>query len=434
MARIDDDKIDSTKTYRETSLGAHALHNETLMLGYGYDPALSEGSVKPPVFLTSTFCFPNADAGREFFDIASGRSAGKNDVDGGLVYSRFNHPNAQIVEERLALFEKADSGAVFASGMAAIATILFAHCRPGDVILHSTPLYGGTDTLMHKVLPQFGITALPVADPNDPAALEAAMIAAEGSGRLAMLYLETPSNPLATLADIALSAHLAEASARRQKHRPLVVVDNTLQGPVFQNAIRAGADLSLYSLTKYVGGHSDLIAGGVVGNRIAMTPVRSLRSLMGGNLDPHSCWMLSRSLETVTLRMERAAANAMTIARWLERHPAIRQVYFAALAPEGSVQHRIYTTQCTGPGSLMSFDVGTREKAFRVLDRLRIVKLAVSLGGTESLACHPSTTVISGVARDIREAMGVTEGLIRLSVGIEHVDDLIADLDFALAE
>ncbi len=422
------------KTFRETSLGNHKLHHETMMLGYGYDPTLSEGSVKPPVFLTSTFCFPSADAGREFFDIASGRSAGKNDVDGGLVYSRFNHPNAQIVEERLALFESADAGAVFASGMAAIATILFAHCRPGDVILHSMPLYGGTDTLMHKVLPQFGISALPIADPNDPASLEAAARAAEAQGRLAMIYLETPSNPLATLADIAPSAKVAEGVGRRQQHRPLVVVDNTLQGPVFQNAIGAGADLSLYSLTKYVGGHSDLIAGGVVGNRLAMTPVRSLRSLMGGSLDPHSCWMLSRSLETVTLRMERAATNAMTIAHWLEEHPAVRQVYFAALAQEGSVQHRIYTTQCTGPGSLMSFDVGSREKAFRVLDRLRIVKLAVSLGGTESLACHPSTTVISGVAREIREAMGVTEGLIRLSVGIEHVDDLIADLDFALAD
>lgn len=421
------------KNFRDKELNGHRLHAETLMLGYGYDPTLSEGSVKPPVFLTSTFCFPSAQAGKEFFDIASGRTTGKNDVDGGLVYSRFNHPNAQIVEERLALFEGADAGAVFASGMAAIATILLAHCRPGDIILHSTPLYGGTDALLNKVLPNFGITARPIADPNDGAALRKAVQSAEADGRVAMIYLETPSNPLATLADIGLSAQIATECAARQKHRPLVVVDNTLMGPVFQNAIAAGADLSLYSLTKYVGGHSDLIAGGVLGHREAITPVRALRGLLGGNLDPHSCWMLSRSLETVTLRMQRAADNATAIASWLSKHKDVKAVFFPTLAKEGSSQHEIYRKQCSGPGSLMSFDVGTREKAFRVLDRLRIVKLAVSLGGTESLVCHPSTTVTSGVAPEIREAMGVTEGLIRLSVGIEHIDDLIADLSYALS-
>lgn len=422
----------STHDYRHRMLGEHRLHDETLMLGYGYDPALSEGSVKPPVFLTSTFTFPSADAGREFFDIVSGRATGKNDSEGGLVYSRFNHPNAQIVEERLALFENAEAGAVFSSGMAAISTALLAHCRPGDVILHSKPLYGGTDTLLHKVLPGFGIRALPIDAPNDEGALRAAIRAAEAEGRLAMIYLETPSNPLATLADIGLAAKLAEESAARQKHRPLVAVDNTLMGPVFQNALAAGADLSIYSLTKYVGGHSDLIAGGVLGQRQAMTPIRMLRALLGGSLDPHSCWMLSRSLETVSLRMHRAAENATAIAGWLKAHPAVQAVHFPTLAAEGGVQQRIFRRQCTGPGSLMSFDVGSREVAFRALDRLQIVKLAVSLGGTESLACHPSTTVISGVAPEVRAAMGVTEGLIRLSVGIEHVDDLIADLAQAL--
>jgi methionine-gamma-lyase len=422
----------ATDDYRHRMLGDHRLHDETLMLGYGYDPALSEGSVKPPVFLTSTFTFPSADAGREFFDIVSGRAAGKNDSEGGLVYSRFNHPNAQIVEERLALLEDADAGAVFSSGMAAISTALLAHCRPGDVILHSTPLYGGTDTLLHKVLSGFGIQSLAIVDPNDHAAMNEAAREAEAKGRLAMIYLETPSNPLATLADIALAARIAGESAARQKFRPLVAVDNTLMGPVFQNAIAAGADLSIYSLTKYVGGHSDLIAGGVLGNRAAMTPVRMLRSLLGGSLDPHSCWMLSRSLETVTLRMRQAAENAAAIAEWLVRQPDIAAVHFPTIADPQSAQGKLYRRQCSGPGSLMSFDVGDRDRAFRILDRLKIVKLAVSLGGTESLACHPSSTVISGVAKDVRLAMGVTEGLIRLSVGIEHKDDLIADLRQAL--
>jgi methionine-gamma-lyase len=423
----------SGKDFRDTNLGSHRLHAETLMLGYGYDPTLSEGAVKPPVFLSSTFTFPSADAGRQFFDIATGRETSRNDSDGGLVYARYNHPNAQIVEERLALFEGADAGAVFSSGMAAIATVMLAHCQPGDIILHSQPLYGGTDSLLGKVLPRFGITPMAIPDTTDPVSLRATIRAAETAGRLAMIFLETPANPLTTLADIGLAAELAGESAQRQKYRPLVAVDNTLLGPLFQNALACGADLSLYSLTKFVGGHSDLIAGGVLGHRQVMAPIRALRPLLGGNLDPHSCWMLSRSLETVTLRMHKAAENALTIARWLDARADVSAVHFPALAREGSVQHRVFHAQCTGAGALMSFDVGSRETAFRILDRLRIVKLAVSLGGTESLVCHPATTIQSGLSPEARAAIGVTEGLIRLSVGIEHVDDLIADLRQAMA-
>jgi methionine-gamma-lyase len=422
----------SAKSFRETTLDTHRLHPETLMLGYGYDPDLSQGSVKPPVFLTSTFTSPSADAAREFFDIATGRAAGHNDVDGGLIYARYNHPNAQIVEERLALFEGADVGAVFSSGMAAIATAMLAHCRPGDVILHTEPVYGGTTALLKKVLPEYGITTEPVTDADYPVAMRAAIARAEARGRLAMIFLESPSNPLIRLADIGLAAELAGESARRQGHRPIVAVDNTLLGPLFQNALACGADLSIYSLTKYVGGHSDLIAGGVLGHRMAMTPVRALRPLLGGNLDPHSCWMLSRSLETLTLRMTRSAENALAIAHRLAAHPAVGAVHFPELASAGSVQERLFRSQCTGAGALISFDVGSRKAAFRVLDRLSVVKLAVSLGGTESLACHPATTVLSGLPAAEREAIGVGEGLIRLSVGIEHIDDLVADLERAL--
>ena len=423
----------SNDGYRRTALGNHALHAETLMLGYGYDPKLSEGSVKPPVFLTSTFTFPSADAGREFFDIATGRAPDKIDSAGGLVYARYNHPNAQIVEERLALFENAESGAVFASGMAAIATTAMAHCRPGDVILFSQPLYGGTDALFHNVLPQFGIKAHTICDPTTPEGMRKAVQQAEEMGRLALIFLETPSNPLTTLADIGLAAELADASAKRQGHRPIVAVDNTLMGPLFQKPLTCGADLSVYSLTKYVGGHSDLIAGGVLGTRKAMAPLRQLRPLLGGSIDPHTCWMLTRSMETLTLRMTRAAENAAKIAEWLTVRDGVKAVYFPGLTKPGTEQRRIYDKQCTGPGTLMSFDVGSRERAFAILDRLKIVKLAVSLGGTESLACHPSTTVLSGITDAERLALGVGQGLIRFSVGIEHVDDLIADLDQAMA-
>ena len=419
--------------YRATHIGGHALHPETLMLGYGYDPRLSEGAVKPPVFLTSTFTFPSADAGREFFDIAAGRTPGKNDVEGGLVYARFNHPNAQIVEDRLAVMEGAEAAAVFASGMAAIATAVLAHARPGDVVLHSRPLYGGTEGLFHKVLPSFGITVDAMADATSPAAVRDAVAQAEAKGRLAVIFLETPSNPLTSMSDVGLAAEAALESARRQGHRPLVMVDNTLLGPVFQTPVRLGADLSLYSLTKYVGGHSDLIAGGAVGHRAVLTPVRQLRSLLGGHLDPHSCWMVGRSLETLTLRMTKAAENARAVADWLARHPAVTAVHYPGLLAAGSREQTLYMRQCRGAGSMFSFDVGDRARAFAALDRLRIVKLAVSLGGTESLACHPATTVHSNMAAEARARIGVTEGLIRISVGIEHIDDLIADLDQALA-
>jgi methionine-gamma-lyase len=419
--------------YRATRIGAHRLHPETLMLGYGYDPHLSEGAVKPPVFLTSTFIFPNAEAGREFFDIAAGRKPGKNDVEGGLVYARFNHPNAQILEDRLAVMEGADTAAVFASGMAAIATTVLAHARPGDVILHSRPLYGGTEGLFHRVLPNFGITAQVLSDPNAPEKMRADVAAAAAAGRVAAIFLETPSNPLATMADIALAAECADEIAKRQGYRPLVLVDNTLLGPVFQKPLACGADLSLYSLTKFVGGHSDLIAGAVVGRRAALTPVRQLRALLGGHLDPHSCWMLGRSLETLVLRMTRAADNAEKVAHWLARHRAVKAVHYPGLYAQGSRERALYERQCQGAGSMFSFDVGDRARAFAVLDRLKVVKLAVSLGGTESLTCHPATTVHSNMTPEERGAMGVTEGLIRLSVGIEHPDDLIADLDQALA-
>lgn len=419
--------------YRRTAIGNHRLHDETLMLGYGYDPALSEGAVKPPVFLSSTFTFPTAEAGRRFFDIATGRETGTRDVDGGLIYARYNHPNAQIVEERLALFEDADAGAVFASGMAAIATAILAHCRPGDVILHSQPLYGGTDALINRVLPGFQVTPVAIADASTEEGIRAAAETAMAGGRVAMIFLETPSNPLTGLSDIAAAAAVATHIASRQVGRPVVAVDNTLQGPLFQQPLRLGADLSVYSLTKYVGGHSDLIAGGVIGTRAAMGPVRALRPLIGASLDPHSAWMLSRSMETLTLRMRQAATSATAIAEWLSRRSDVLAVHFPALAPAGSRQRALYEAQCSGPGALMSFDVGSRERAFAILDRLSVVHLAVSLGGTESLACHPATTVQSGLSAEQRAAIGVSEGLIRLSVGVEQVDDLIADLERAMA-
>lgn len=420
--------------YRKDRLGEHRLHPETLMVSYGYDPALSEGAVKPPVFLTSTFVFRSAEEGRDFFDYTSGRREPGPEAEPGLVYSRFNHPNSEIVEDRLAIHEEAESAAIFASGMAAIATTILAFTRPGDVVLHSQPLYGGTETLVARTLASFGVGALGFADGIDPAAVMAAAEAAAARGRVPVILVETPSNPLNSLVDLALVRRAADALAERQDARPLVVCDNTLLGPLFQQPLRHGADISVYSLTKHVGGHSDLIAGAAVGGAVPMRAVRQLRGAIGTQLDPHSAWMLGRSLETLALRMNAACRNAEIVAGFLADHPRVSKVHYPAFLPAGSPQRRVFDAQCAAAGSTFSFDLaGDQAAVFKVLNALQIFKLAVSLGSTESLVCHPATTVHSGVPRETRERLGIAEATVRLSIGIEHADDLVADLAQALA-
>ena len=299
----------ASNRYHKDRIGNHKLRPETLMLGYGYDPTLSEGAVKPPVFLTSTFVFNSAEHGKEFFDYVAGRREPPKGEAAGLVYSRFNHPNSEIVEDRLAIFEEAEAGLLFSSGMSAIATTILAFARPGDVILHSQPLYGGTETLIAKTLANMSIGAVGFGDGVDEAGIRAAAKEAQGKGRVSVIMIETPSNPLNTLVDIALMRTIADEIGEAQGHRPVIVCDNTLLGPLFQKPLKDGADISVYSLTKYVGGHSDLIAGAALGSKELMKTVRLLRSAIGTQLDPHSCWMLGRSLETLALRMNAANRN-----------------------------------------------------------------------------------------------------------------------------
>jgi methionine-gamma-lyase len=420
--------------YHKHRLANHVLHPETLMLGYGYDPLLSEGAVKPPVFLTSTFVFRSAEEGRDFFDYAAGRREPPQGVTAGLVYSRFNHPNSEIVEDRLAAYEGAQSCILFSSGMSAIATTILTFIRPGDVILHSQPLYGGTETLVTRTLADYGVQAVGFADGVDEASLQAAVAAAELKGRISVIMIETPSNPLNTLVDISLVARMAGEIASRQQHRPIIICDNTLLGPVFQHPLACGADISVYSLTKYVGGHSDLIAGAALGSEALMKPIKLLRGAVGTQLDPHSCWMIGRSLETLGLRMERANSNAGIVAEFLRDHAKVARVHYLPFLAADAPQRRVYEAQCTAPGSTFSFDVkGGLPEAFSCLNRMQIFKLAVSLGGTESLACHPGTTTHSGVPADVRARIGVRDTTIRLSIGIEHPDDLLADLSQTLA-
>jgi methionine-gamma-lyase len=419
--------------YHKRRLANHVLHPETLMVGYGYDPLLSEGAVKPPVFLTSTFVFRSAEEGRDFFDYTAGRRQAPKGEGGGLVYSRFNHPNSEIVEDRLAAYEGAESCILFSSGMSAIATTILTFTRPGDVILHSQPLYGGTETLVSRTLTAYDIEAVGFADGVDETSMREAAEMAEAKGRVAVIMIETPSNPLNTMVDIKLVSRIADDIASRQQHRPIIVCDNTLLGPVFQRPLPFGADVSVYSLTKYVGGHSDLIAGAALGSERLMKPIKQLRGAIGTQLDPHSCWMIGRSLETLALRMERGNSNAKIVAEFLRDHPRVAKVHYLPFLAADAPQRRVYEAQCTGAGSTFSFDIkGGLEDAFGCLNRLQIFKLAVSLGGTESLACHPGSTTHSGVPAELRARIGVSDATIRLSIGIEHPDDLVADLSQAL--
>jgi methionine-gamma-lyase len=423
------------KNYKQRAVGNRALRPETLMMGYAYSPALSEGSLKPPIFLTSTFVFETAQQGKDLFDITSGRRERRTDEEAGLVYSRFNNPNFEILEDRLAVWDDAERGAVFASGMAAIATTLLTFLKPGDVIMHSRPLYGGTETLIRGFLAGIGVHSVGFIDGIDAAKVRAAAEAAMKLGPVGVIFVETPANPIGGLIDLILMAQVADEIGERQAgRRPLVAVDNTLLGPMFQQPLRHGADLALYSLTKYAGGHSDLIAGGVTGTAAHVRRIVQTRSATGTQLDPNSCWMLLRSLETLQVRAERACENGRRLAEYLRGHPKIAKVDYLGFLADDDPRKAVFTRQSTAPGSTFSFDIkGGEAEAFAFLDKLLVCKLAVSLGGTETLICHPASTTHSGVTKALREEIGLTDALIRISVGIENADDLIADLEQALA-
>lgn len=420
---------------KKNHIGNRPLQPETQMLNYGYDPALSEGAVKPPVFLTSTFVFKSAEDGRDFFDYVSGRREPPAGLSGGLVYSRFNHPNSEIVEDRLAVYERAESSVLFSSGMSAISTTLLAFVRPGDVILHSQPLYGGTETLLSKTFYQLGVAAVGFSDGLDEEKVQEAADQAIATGRVAVILIETPANPTNSLVDIALIRRVADKIEQQQGSRPIIACDNTLLGPLFQRPLEHGADISLYSLTKYVGGHSDLIAGAAMGSKVLMNQVRALRSAIGTQLDPHSSWMLGRSLETLSLRMEKANSNAAAVARFLRDHQKVEKLHYLSFLESDSPAGKTFQAQSSGAGSTFSFDIhGGQQAAFRFLNALQLFKLAVSLGGTESLASHPGSTTHSGVPAEVRQRFGIGEATIRLSIGIENSDDLIEDLRLALEQ
>ncbi|MBM3579339.1 MAG: cystathionine gamma-synthase family protein [Alphaproteobacteria bacterium] len=420
--------------YKKTHLGQHKLHPETQMMSYGYDPFMSEGSVKPPVFLTSTFSFKTAEDGAEFFDVATGRKPMPREHSGGLIYSRINHPNLEIIENRIALLEEGEACNIFSSGMAAIATAFLALLKPGDVIVQSSPLYGGTEVLIRNSLKEWGIGSVEFHNGLDSQEIESAMAKAAALGRVGAIFIETPGNPTNVLVDFVLVKSVLDKFEKQHGYRPISICDNTLFGPVFQKPLRYGIDLVCYSLTKYVGGHSDLVAGAVIGKKSLLEKIRCARIAFGSHLDPHSSWMIGRSLETLFLRMQRASDSAEKIADWMKKNfPQIKIFYPKFI--ENSAYQKTLKQQCTGFGSTFSFVLsGGRKEAFTFINALQIFKSAVSLGGTESLVCHPASTTHSSVAPELREGLGITESLVRLSIGLENPDDLIADLGSAFGE
>jgi len=420
--------------YKKTHIGQHPLKPESLMMGYGYDPQLSEGSIKCPNFQTSTFVFKSAEQGKDFFNVVSGRRPLEPGEQAGLVYSRFNNPTIEIAENRIAVWDQAEDCILTGSGMSAISTTLLTFSRPGDVVVYSEPIYGGTDTLINVILKQMGIQSVGYLSSEGSAGLERAIKDASALGNISVVMLETPDNPTNNLLDIAACKALLDTLTQDQEAAPVLAVDNTMLGPLWQRPLAHGADLCLYSLTKYVGGHSDLIGGSCSGSKALVSKVRKVRNSIGTTMDSNTAWLILRSLETLKIRMQAANDGASKVVDFLSSHDKVTRIDYPGLLKTNDPQYAIYQKQCTGAGSTFSFEVkGGEAGAFAVLNKLKLVKLAVSLGGTESLAQHPAAMTHSGVPKDRREFIGVTEGLIRISIGIEDADDIIADLAQALS-
>lgn len=416
------------------------LRPETDVLTRGFDPKLSVGSARPAVFRSSTYVFSSPEAAEKAFDVMGGRAQLMPGESVDLVYSRFNHPNAEILEEQIIPLEPgARAAAVFNSGMAAIMTALLAVIKPGDSIVYTTPIYGGTQTLILDFLQGFGVTGIAVtagkSDEIDQAIRNAR--------NLRVVLIETPANPTIVMTDIrrvcdtvaAVHGHTGTGNAASSSGRPLVMVDNTFLGPAFQHPLAMGADVSLYSATKYLGGYSDIIGGVALTRDVELIKkIRAKRSLFGNILQPDECWILDTRLPTVHLRMNRQSKNAQRVAEHLSNHPKIDKVYYPTLFDDPE-QARIRDAQCDFPGGLISLDLkGGKAGAFDFLRNLRLARNAVSLGGVETLVCHPRTTTHSGWTQQALDEAGIGDGLVRISIGIEDWRDLLSDFEQALSK
>jgi len=419
---------------RDASGSAATSHNpESYMMTYGYKKELSEGSLKPPIFLTSSFAFKSAEEGKNFFQLAYGLRNKEDDEELGLIYSRINNPNLEILEDRLSLWDTAQGSAAFESGMSAISTIMLEYLKPGDMILYTNPTYGGTDHFVKNYLPSIGVKAIPVYSYETMEDIESKVAEHGCQEDLKLIFIETPTNPTNDLHDIRQFCKLRDSLNRAFDINAKVVVDNTFMGPVWSKPLELGADMTVYSATKYIGGHSDLIAGVVMAKEKSdLVRVKTLRSFLGNMVSPHTAWMLLRSLETLKIRMDRQQDSAMKIANYLDGHEKVERVSYLGTLQKGTPQYEIYKSQYSGPGAMISFWVkGNEAEAFRFLNNLKLCSLAVSLGSTETLVQHPSTMTHAALDADFKIQMNITDSLVRMSVGVEHPDDLIADIERA---
>jgi len=404
---------------------------ESYMMSLGYSAKEHQGSVKSPIFQTSTFAFRSAEEGKAFFEIAYGLREKKEGEEMGMIYSRVDNPNMNILEKRLAVWDEAEAGAFFSSGMAAITTTVFTFVRPGDLFVYASPVYGGTDHFFNHVLPQFGIKVVKFF-PGDSEVDILKKIEHEAPGmKPAMIYVETPGNPVNSLVDLSMVKRIADGFSTFERDC-LMVVDNTFLGPVFQHPMKFGADLVVYSATKFIGGHSDVIAGACVGSAGLIGQIKAMRTFFGSQLDPNSSWLLMRSLETLKIRMQQQVKNAKEVAQYLSNHPMVEELHYLGNLEKNSEQYRIFERQCEAPGSMIAFNIkGGEKEAFAFLNNLELFKLAVSLGSTESLAEHPATMTHVDVSPEDRKRLGISPNLVRLSIGLENAGDLILKIEKA---
>jgi methionine-gamma-lyase len=405
---------------------------ESLMMSYGFKPSLSEGAIKSPIFQTSTFVFETAEEGKSFFELAYGLRDKNEGEELGLIYSRLNNPDLEILENRLTLWDEAEEAAVFESGMCAITTTFLNFLSPGDLLVHTNPLYGGSDHFIKHVLPRFGIKTMGIDPDQDENTIESLLQEAVKIANLKMIFVETPANPTNHLVDLNMCRSLADKFSSVD-NKVIIAVDNTYMGPLWQHPLKHGADLVLYSATKYIGGHSDVIAGACLGSKEHITQLKEMRTFLGNMAGPWTGWLLLRSLETLKIRMEKQARNAKKVFEGIKDHPKVEEIHYLGALTENDEQYEIFKKQYSSAGAMMSIILtGGEHEAFIFLNNLKLIKLAVSLGSTESLAQHPASMTHAGVDKEEKIKYGITDNLIRLSVGVENANDLIWDIEQSL--
>lgn len=392
------------------------MHNEhsgfhSKLIHAGAPPEV-HGSVVTPIYQTSTFAFESAQQGAERF-------AGTSE---GYIYTRLGNPTIQALEDCVAALEEGVGAVATSSGMGAVTTAYLALLRGGDHIVSTASVYGPSRTLMEQHLSRFGVTSTYV----DTSDLEQVRAALRPETR--MIYVETPSNPMMQVTDLQAVAALAH------QHGALLVVDSTFASPYLQRPLLLGADVVLHSVTKFLNGHADVVGGILVAREEAIfARLRKMMTLLGCNMDPHQAFLVQRGIKTLAVRIDRAQAGALTIARWLESRPEVAWIRYIGLPSHP--QHELASRQMRGPGSMISFELkGGLEAGRRLMDRVKLATLAVSLGGVETLIEHPASMTHSGVSLAERQEAGISDGLVRYSVGIEDVEDLIEDLRQAFEE